>query len=339
MESWLFFALATTLLWGVAELFYKRGAKPFEKYSHLKISMFVGFVMGLHATYEFILEFVCGDMIFDPRNFYIYLPVTFCYILSMSLSYFGMRFIEESISDPIENTSGALCSVFCVVFLHETMSVWAVTFVAVLMVGVLGLGFLERGAKRANLGKKMAMVAFAMPFLYALFDAIGSTLDEFYLGDESPLIVAEGTDIELVANTCYEYSFLLVGIVIFIFLKVKGEKIELPKQGDKILAAICETAGQFTYVYAMSDGNGIISAPILSSVCVVSFILSHIFLKERLKVKQYICVALVITGILGLSLVEGYEEDLDALEEVEEETGEEFESAEAVLEKLYDVTF
>ena len=40
--SWLFFSIATALLWGTAELFYKKGARPDEKYSHLKICVWVG---------------------------------------------------------------------------------------------------------------------------------------------------------------------------------------------------------------------------------------------------------------------------------------------------------
>ena len=36
---WLLFAILTTILWGLAELFYKKGAKPDEKYSHLKITI------------------------------------------------------------------------------------------------------------------------------------------------------------------------------------------------------------------------------------------------------------------------------------------------------------
>ena len=35
----------------------------------------------------------------------------------------------------------------------------------------------------------------------------------------------------------------------------------LMEQKDKGLAAICETAGQLTYVYAMASGNGAIAAP------------------------------------------------------------------------------
>lgn len=303
---WLFYALFTTFIWGVAELFYKKGARPDEKYAHLKICVCVGLVMGVHAIYQLLTK----NMGFNPKNIIIYMPVIFCYIFSMALSYFGMRFIEESISDPIENTSGALCSVLCVVFLGDSMSVWSVTAIAVLLVGILGLGFLDNNGatdRKKILGKKMAMVAFAMPFLYALFDALGSFLDVFYLEDldSTPLVDVTEDTIELVANTCYELSFLAVAVILFIFIKIKGEKFDILHQRDKMLAAVCETAGQFTYVFALSSGKGAIAAPIMSSVCVVSFALSHIFLKERLALKQYICVTMVIAGIIALAIIEG----------------------------------
>ena len=44
---WLVFALATTLLWGAADLFYKKGADARDRYSHLKTAIMVGLVMGL----------------------------------------------------------------------------------------------------------------------------------------------------------------------------------------------------------------------------------------------------------------------------------------------------
>lgn len=302
---WLFYALTTTLLWGVAELFYKKGARPDEKYSHLKISMCVGFVMGAHA----IVTLITGNIGFNPKNILIYMPVIFCYVLSMTLSYFGMRFIEESISDPIENTSGALCSLLCFLVLGDKLSMLQVTAIAVLLVGVLGIGFLDNSGttdRKKVLGKKMAFVAFSMPFLYALFDAVGSMLEDVYLDIESTKLIDVTEDtIENVANTAYELVFFAFAIVIFIFIKAKGEKINFPRQKDKLLAAVCETAGQFTYVFAMSGGNAKISAPIMSSVCVVSFILSHIFLKERLTKKQYFFIALVIIGIIGLAIIEG----------------------------------
>ena len=47
--SWLLFALICTLGWGLAELFYKRGTDETDRYSHLKIAVWVGLVMGVCA--------------------------------------------------------------------------------------------------------------------------------------------------------------------------------------------------------------------------------------------------------------------------------------------------
>ena len=61
---WLFFSIATALLWGTAELFYKKGAQPNEKYSHLKICVWVGVVMGAHAIFTLLTQ----DIGYNPVN-------------------------------------------------------------------------------------------------------------------------------------------------------------------------------------------------------------------------------------------------------------------------------
>jgi len=311
---WFTFTIATTLLWGLAELFYKMGAKEREPYAHLKISICVGAVMGIHAIFTIIT-----GLEFDFVNIIKYLPVSLCYIISMTLSYFGMRFIEESISDPIENTSGALCSILCVIFLGDQIAKGSWIAIVFIVAGILGVGFLENNGttdRKKKLGKKMAIVAFAMPFCYAILDALGSFLDSVYLDTElTQLINVTEDNIEDVANTAYELTFFVVGIALYIFLKVKKVKFDLPEeikkgngknvplnQWDKILAAVCETAGQFTYVYAMSD-KAEIAAPIISSGCIVSVLLARIFLKEKLTWKQYIFIGLVILGIVVLGVL------------------------------------
>ena len=301
---WLFFTLATTLLWGVAELFYKKGSHEERKYDHLRVCILVGAVMGIHA----IFTLMTSDIGYNPMNLIVYAPVSLCYILSMACSFFGIRFIEESLADPIENTAGAMCSLMCVIFLgeHIAPAVWVA--IAIIVIGIIGVSYTERSAdvnRKQRLGKRLAIVAFAMPFCYAIIDALGSFLDIFFLDMElSPLADVTEESIELVANVSYELTFAIVGLILFIFMKCKHVEFELPKQKDKILAAICETAGQLTYVYAMS-GNGAIAAPILSSVCVVSLILSRIFLKEKLTKKQYIFISIIIVGILMLAVLEG----------------------------------
>lgn len=303
--NWLFFSIATALLWGTAELFYKKGARPDEKYSHLKICVWVGVVMGLHAIYTLLTQ----DIGYNPVNLLVYAPVSLFYIISMAFSYFGMRFLEESISDPIENTSGAICSLLCVLILGDALSPLSVAAIVVIVIGVLGVGFLENAGetqRKKNLGRKLAIIAFCMPFVYATLDAFGSFLDIFYLDDftSTPLIGVTEQTIEDVANTSYELTFALFALILYIFMKVKKVTFGPVKQHrDKILAAVFETAGQFTYVYAMS-GNGVIAAPIISSVCIVSLLLSRIFLKEKLSWKTYAFIAVVIVGILLLAVAE-----------------------------------
>lgn len=301
---WFVFTLATTLLWGLAELFYKKGSHENEKYDHLRVCIMVGAVMGIHA----IFTLLTSDINYDPMNLIAYLPVSLCYIVSMACSFFGIRFIEESLSDPIENTSGAMCSLLCVIILGETIDPIIWVAIAIIVIGIVGVSYTERTSsieRRERLGKRLAVIAFAMPFCYAIIDALGSFLDIYFLEMEtSPLIGVNEENIELVANVSYELTFAICGIILFIFMMIKGVKFELPKQKDKAIAAVCETAGQLTYVYAMS-GNGAIAAPIISCVCVVSLLLSRIFLKEKLTKKQYIFITTIIIGVVMLGILEG----------------------------------
>ena len=304
---WLFFSVATAVLWGTAELFYKKGAQPNEKYSHLKICVWVGVVMGAHAIFTLLTQ----DINYNPVNIIRYLPVSLFYIISMAFSYFGMRFLEESISDPIENTAGVICVLLFAIFMGDEFSALTWISVGVITVGVVGVSYLEnRGetTRKKTYGKALAVISFIMPFLYALLDAFGTFLDDaFFLVEDiaaTPLVDVTEETIEAVANTSYELAFALFALCLFIFMKSKKVKFgSVPQHKDKILAAVFETAGQFTYVYALG-GVDAVAAPILSSVCVVSLLLSRIILKEKLTWKTYAFIAVVIIGILLLAVAE-----------------------------------
>jgi len=300
---WFVCAIVTTIIWGLAELFYKKGAHPDEKYSHLKVCICVGLVMGIHAIFVLLTK----DINYDFINIVKYFPVSFFYILAMALSFFGMRFLEESISDPIENTSGAIAAILCFIFLKQSIGWLSFLGILLIILGVFYIGMTEakdENGRKKKYGKKLAIIAFIMPFLYAIFDGIGSFLDAYFLEIEtSPLVNISEDTIELVANTSYELTFAICALILFIFITFRKEKLNILHQKDKMLAAICETAGQFTYVFAMS-GSAVIAAPIISSVCAFSVIFSRIFLKEKLTKKQYIAIVTIITGIILLGVAE-----------------------------------
>ena len=328
------FLIVSTLAWGIAEIFYKKGSLEKEKYSHLKTTVFVGIFMGIYAT---IILFTQGvDLASFPIKLVRYLPVALCYIVSMTCSYFGVRFIQESISDPIENTSGAIVPILCAIFLHEELSSNAIVAIIVVAVGILCVGLLDTNGKEdryKRLGKTLAIWAIAMPFCYMLLDAVGTFLDIFYTDSvETTLLVNVTEDnLEHTANCAYEFTFFIISMGILIFLKAKGEKlfsnknkgeenVEVNADGEavvkketfwqkvlsqkwKILAAIFETIGQATYLFALSDGGGIAAVILGAGTVIFSFIFSRIFLKEKLTQQQYIFILLIFAGILMLSFI------------------------------------
>ena len=328
------FLIVSTLAWGIAEIFYKKGSLEKEKYSHLKTTVFVGIFMGIYATVILFTQDI--DLASFPINLVRYLPVALCYIVSMTCSYFGVRFIQESISDPIENTSGAIVPILCAIFLHEELSAKAVIAIVVVAVGILCVGFFDKNGKEERhkkLGKTLAIWAIAMPFCYMLLDAVGTFLDIFYTDSvESTLLINVTEDnLEHTANCAYEFTFFIVSMGILIFLKAKGEKlfftrnkgeenVEVNANGEavikketfwekvlsqkwKILAAIFETIGQATYLFALSDGGGIAAVILGAGTVIFSFIFSRIFLKEKLTQIQYIFIFLIFAGILMLSFM------------------------------------
>ena len=292
------------LAWGAADLFYKKGADENDKYSHLKTSMMVGVIMGIHALYTLIF----GDIGYDFKNLLIYLPVSMMYILSMTVGYFGLRYLEVSISSPIQNSSGVVTCILLVTVLGETLDIPIAIAVAVICLAVFVLGILEKkeSDKLREAGDekyRVGFIAFFMPIIYCIVDALGTFFDGYYLDDftTTPLVGVTEETFEDVANTSYELTFFICAVLIFIFLKAKKQKIVIREQGSRTVAAVFETVGQFTYVYAMS-GRAVVAAPMIASYSVVAMILSRIFPKEKLSAKQYACIVFIMLGIVVLGI-------------------------------------
>lgn len=294
---WFIFALIALLSWGTADLFYKIGTDPEDKLSHYKIVIMVGLVMGAHA-FLYILYNLYNGISYNPINIIIYLPVTSMYILSMTIGYIGLRYLELSIVSPLSNSSGAVAAVLTFIFLGQTMGGLQFFAVAIITIGIISLGKLDKSdeiIKSAKTDKKhsLSVTAIMIPVLYAIIDGIGTFLDGFYLDR----ILTEAD-----ANISYELTFLIVGILAFIYIKyVKKEDFVFRQEKTKLIAAGFETFGQFFYVFAMAE-NSIVTAPLIASYSIVSIILSRIFLKEKLSKMQYIVIGAIMVGIFILGI-------------------------------------
>ena len=301
---WFWFAVIALLCWSGSDLFSKIGCQDAkDKYSHLKMVMAVGVVMGLHAAYEVFVEGVeiNGQIILT------YLPVSMLYILSMAIGYLGLRYIELSISSPICNSSGAIVAVLTLmtVGIGEDLPPVALVAVALVCIGVIGLGIVEsredeelRRARQdaSNHHYAKSWIAIAIPVIYCLLDALGTFADSRVLE-----VLDEDS-----ANVAYELTFLIVGALCAVYvLGVKKQKLIAREEAPKYTGAVFETVGQFFYIYALADSEHVaFAAPIISSYCVASVLWSRIFLKEKLSWKHYCAIVTVIAGVIILGILD-----------------------------------
>ncbi len=300
---WFWFALIALLCWSGSDLFSKIGCQDSDdKYSHLKMVMAVGLVMGLHAAYEIFV----GGVTINGEVILKYLPVSMLYIVSMTVGYVGLRYIELSISSPICNSSGAIVAVL--IFATQGINglpPMALAAVALVCIGVIALGFTEanedeelRRARQdaSNHHYAKSWLAIALPVIYCLLDALGTFADSRVLETLN----------EDSANVAYELTFLVVGIVCAVYvLGVKKQKLIPKREAPKYTGAIFETAGQFAYIYALADtAYAALAAPMISAYCVASVVWSRIFLKEKLSLKHYASILLVVAGIVILGILD-----------------------------------
>ena len=292
---WFWLSLIALLCWSGSDLFSKIGCRDADdKYSHLKMVIAVGTVMGLHAAFEI---FVGGTEI-SWDVIWTYLPVSLLYIGSMTLGYLGLRYIELSVSSPICNSSGALVAVLTLLFVGtEDYTPLAYLAIALVCCGAIGLGVVDaredpelRAARQAEGNYKYAksFLALALPVAYCLLDAAGTFADNRVLETLN----------EDSANCAYELTFLAAAVVCFVYVVLIRKDKLIPKlEGPKYLGAVCETAGQFAYIYAIADTSHLaMSAPIISSYCAASVLWSRLFLKEKLSWKHYGMIGLLVIG-------------------------------------------
>ena len=324
--SWFVFSLICLLGWGGADLFYKKGTDPDDKHSHLKIAVWVGLVMGIVALV--LLPF--SETGFNPASLVInavkYSPASLAYIISMVIGYAGLRYLEVSIVSPVQNASGAFSMIAMMVFFAVTgtinddlgdFSPLNIIGTVFIVAGLIALAVVENSLsrkeanesakteeeKKSNRKYQFGALALVFPILYCIFDTIGTAADGIILDEEAGLGLGE-IDVLIL----YGLTFLLAGIGAYIYMLIRNKKPYNPfakkEIANKGVAACFEEFGQIFYVFAMAR-KPMLAAPMVASYCIVSVILSRIFLKEKLKASQYACVAAVIVGIVCMGVAEG----------------------------------
>ncbi len=314
--SWFITSCVCILGWGFADFFYKMSSDEKDRYSHLKIAVWVGLVMGACAF--FMLPFSDGGFSFSSlaRAALKYSPASLSYIISMVIGYAGLRYLELSICSPLQNASGAFSMIVMIIFfivtgkissIGDEFSALDIAGTAVIILAIIALAVVEQRLSKAEREKadkkyKFGALALLFPILYCVFDTVGTAADGIILDGTTGLGLSE-----IDALIIYGFTFFLAGTACFFIIKIKSgnwynpfTKKELPRMG----AALFEECGQVFYVFAMA-ARPVLAAPMVACYCIVSVLLARVLLKEKLKAGQYACVIAVIAGIACLGISEG----------------------------------
>lgn len=316
-------AVIAMLCWSGSDIFSKAGTKLNDKYSHYKVGIAVGFIMGIHALYEITfggVPFTFGDII-------TYLPASVFYILSMVIGYIGLRYIELSVSSPICNCSGAFALIMSLAYFgvkwveDESDAIFLngpiIAGVIFIIIGIVALGFVDyfedeearlQRQMESNRKYKKSILAILLPIIYCVLDSCGTFVDTLIADNYTAKLEMMNVsgDAELlcgdILNVAYEFTWFFMAIIFAIYVfAIKKEKIDFKFDGIKTLGGLCETIGQVFYMMVVvSDYK--VGLVIISAYCALSLVWGRIFLKEKLSLKHYIAIAVAFIGIVILGI-------------------------------------
>ena len=298
---WIIFAILTVLLWGTSETIFKSVSNN-EKHSVLKLIAYNGIIYGIVA----IIYMIITKTEMNLDIILTYLPIALVYIASMFCTYKAMRLVKVSILSPIQNSSCVFVTILCMVVLHQKPEWYQLLAIVMIIIGLILLSInkdetlaLARPDSEKPISKaaayKLYLTGLGFALGYMILDALGSFMDENVLEadlSENQVLVA------------YAMIYLMIGLCCLIYLLATGKTeglFDFKKDKKKLIGSLVETAGQFTYIYAFAFGDAALASPFIASYSAVTIVLSRIFLKEKLKARQYAMLALVFVGMIILS--------------------------------------
>ncbi len=191
---------------------------------------------------------------------------------------------------PIDKSSTILTVILAIVCFNETANIW----IKLLGTALLAAGIFLMIEKKQSMGKNENKIWMIYAVLSAIFAALTSILAKIGIsGVESNLATAIRTYVVLV----------MAWIVVF----SQGKQKQL-KSLDKrelvfiALSGIATGASWLCYYYAIQNGVVSVVVPIDKMSIIVAVAFSYFVFKEKLSIKAFIGLALMLAGTLAMAI-------------------------------------
>lgn len=306
---WFILTIAAMFMWGCADVFYKLSMDNDNPDSYLEVAVTLGLIMGLLVP--ILIPFSESGLPITQlmRENLLFMLVPIGYGVSMLYSNIGLKFLEVSVFSPLQNASGAFPVIFLVVYyivsgrgeiLREEVTSFDMAGTVLIVCGIIALSYAEQRLAGVKSDRKhIGAAALLFPLIFCIFDTLETVV--------CAIILDGDTVDEADLSRLYGAVFFVIGLMCWLYIWHKRGRIFNPftrSNAPRIFAAVCECTAYIFYVYAIGQ-KPLFVAPIIASFCVVSVILSRIFLHERLERSRFVCVMFIIAGIVLLGISEG----------------------------------
>ena len=302
---WIIYVIICIVLWGITDVLYKKGARKEEKYIPLKFSIVIGLIFFLIALVYLITRDEPFTIWESAVRFW---PVTIfgiVYAIVNTISFNGFLYNDASVIAPIENTAnGSYVMILVIVYalLGKVSSIWEVITVYKLVgiicifLGLLSLGIVQHNeAKKLGNTKtfKAGATALIFPIIFSIMDGLETIVSGVCLDKTFGYAMPEGDSIIIMGM---EYALFAFAFWIYISIRERRAFNPLKKNNLPFISgALCDNIGLVFYAYAMAL-DSVATDPILAVYPAISILLSRLILKEKLSIKQYLCLALLLLG-------------------------------------------
>lgn len=283
-NMWLFFTLLAALLWGIGQVFAKKGLS----YATSLFNNLLAAVFTLLITAPF--AFFMGAQLSDVSKL---LPISIVIAVLLLSYYYVINKANISLVGTVLGAYPIFTVILSLIFLHEKPSIFQELAAGCVMLGTLLLIVGED----LTLARKLK---FGTWVIWGAAGAAASGIADFLTK----------LALKIVDERAYSYIFtyaialILVACVSFLFDK-NGRKF--PKINDKkllptLVGVTMIEVGMVAYFIALSLGIASVVTPVSSIYVAITAVLAWIFLKEKVNRLQIIGVLIACLGIILLGI-------------------------------------
>ncbi len=283
MPEWLFFTLFAAMLWGVGQIFVKKGLGDISPLLNNIFGSVVIFIVSMSYS---LLNGVNYALL--PKVFPLALAASFLILIY----YYAISKGQVSLTGTILSMYPLVTIVLSLYFLHEQPSIAQKLAIIFVLLGTFILALGENAKKLRNL-------KIDSWFWWGIIGA-------FLIGISDFLAKVGTNQTDLYTYVfAYGLAFPLVSAISFVFDK-KGRKLpefSINNFLPTVLGVSMVESGLIVYYIAISKGLVSVVTPISSVYVGITVILALIFLKEKIKGLQIFGIILSFIGIILLGLV------------------------------------